>query len=52
LHLGEALAESGDTAVALVYLRMAAASSDAATREEARTRLDQISKRPLLTPPR
>jgi Tfp pilus assembly protein PilF len=46
LHLGEALADSGDTAAALAYLQMAAASADAATRDEARARLDQLSHRP------
>ena len=44
LHLGEALADSGDTASALVYLQTAAASPDPATRDEARARLNQLSK--------
>ena len=35
LHLGESLADAGDVRGALLYLRKAAASSDAAIREEA-----------------
>ena len=42
LHLGEALADSGDTAAALPYLQKAAAASDPATRDEASARLDQL----------
>jgi len=42
LHLGEAMVDSGDVAAALPYLRQAAASSDPATREEARARLEKL----------
>ncbi len=45
LHLGEALADSGDAAGALPYLQKAAASADAAIRQEARGVLEKLEKR-------
>jgi tetratricopeptide (TPR) repeat protein len=45
LHLGEALADSGDAAGALPYLEKAAQSSDRAVREEAGKVLEQVRKR-------
>ena len=44
LHLGETLADGGDASAALPYLEKAAASSDAAVREEAQGVLKTLGK--------